>query len=1109
MHQLRALALIKILIINTLCFAGFGFVDTTGTLRGVVKDPTGAVLGDVRVEVRNISTNDIRSVQTSEEGEFSFAALPIGNYSIIVDAPGFQKFEQTLKLNLNQTLQLFIELSIATQDEVIQVEASAEQARVETASTQLGDIMEANTINTLPLNGRNVFKTLLQLQPGVMSSTGSSIFVGDDKNLTVNGNRGRANNYTINGGDANDFFANTPSVEPTPDAIEEFRVITNTFDAEYGRNSGSIINLVTKSGTNEFHGSLFEYFMNNKLNARGFFDPPERPQFNSNIFGATFGGPIVKDKQFFFASYQGTRLRRGITTGPVRVFTDAERLGLFAPGELGDEFPDGNIAGSIDPLAVKLLNFVPRANVGDRTFIAAPIRSSRADQFTLRYDAQLSANHRFTAYYYLDDSTTFEPISTFQNITQTTILPGFGDNTEQRSQNVNLSETWIISPTTINELRFNYVRLGQGIFHEPVNRVDVTGFGFNGITPGLPGRTGIPYINVAGQFIIGNNFLADLPQFGNTYQVSDSLTKQTGDHTVKFGVDFRRIQFNQLFFFAVSGFYGFGASSSDSTGNLLGDFLLGRPDFYLQGSPGQLALRAFSINLFAQDSWRVRPNLTFNYGLRWQFDPPAYDLRNRIQAFREGQQSKVFPTAPRGFVFPGDEGVPRGLAQTYYRAFAPRIGLAYSPSASSGLLGKIVGAGKTSIRAAFGIAYNPVEQLVLEQFTGQPPFGGSTSTFESTLANPFLLRDGTRLPNPFPVRLPKPGDPVDFSQFAPAVIFGQINPTLRPQYAVQYNLNIQRQLGKDWIFSIAYVGSQGHRLLATYDLNPGIPSLCQGLPGCGPYGEDSAYPGFAGTRKFNSVNFDGNPFFSSIFTQDSIANSNYHSMQLNFTQNKVRGIAYSVAYTLSKSIDNASAFEQVINPFDYDVSRSLSQFDARHRLTFYYDIDLPVAQLLRGAPARLVNGWQLSGITTFQSGFPIRLQDFTDASLTGITAGFETADTPDQVAPVRILDPRKNNLLYFDPASFASVPEHEYGRFGTAGRQFFSGPGISNFDLSLIKSTNLTESKRLEVRCEVFNLFNRTNFLNPDGIITDGDRFGKVFRSRDPRLLQLVVKLAF
>jgi hypothetical protein len=925
----------------------------------------------------------------------------------------------------------------------------------------------------------------------------------------VNGNRGRANNYTVNGGDANDALINSPTVEPPPDAIEEFKVITDTFDAEYGRNSGSIINLVTKSGTNQVHGSFFEYFGNTVLNARGFFDPPNRPQDNSNQYGGTFGGPIVKDKQFFFISYQGTRQRRGQTTGPVTVPTAQERMGIFAPGSLGSEFPNGNISAKLDPLAAKLLQFIPLPNQGANTFIDAPANKLRDEQFTVRYDI-VGQKHHITAYYYFDDSKALSPLSTFQNQTQTSILPGFGDQTEMRNQNINLTDTYIVSSTIVNEARFNFVREAQGVFHAPVNRVDVTQFGFSGITPGLPGRTGIPYINVGGDFIFGNNYEADLPEFGNTYQVADGLSIQKGRHSLKFGGDFRRVQLNQNFFFAINGVYSYATGSSDSTGNPLADFLLGRPDSYLQGSPGALNIRAYSLNFYGQDSFRIKPNLTLNYGLRFEFNPPAYDLGNRIQAFRPGEQSQVFPSAPQGLVFPGDPGVPRGLSSTYYREFAPRLGLAFTPNFKSKFLSKLTGGGdKTSIRAGFAIAYNPVEQLVLEQFTGQPPFGGSTSTFGSTFANPFVLRDGTQLPNPFPVIPAKPGQNIDFTQFAPTILFGQINPNLHPQYVVQYNLSIQRQIKNDLLISIAYVGSQGHHLLATYDLNPGIPSTCKSIAGCGPFGEDSAYPGFAGTRMFNNVSFNGNPFFSSIFTQDTIANSNYNSLQINVQKNLARGLLFNVAYTFSKSIDDASSFEQILNPFDYNLSRSLSQFDARHRLTFYYQYDLPLKKLFGKGPDKLLNGWQVNGITTFQSGFPIRLEDLSDASLTGGTADFETADTPDNIAPVKKFDPRNHSLYYFDPSSFASVPASEYGRFGTAGRQFFSGPGLNNWDISFIKTTNITETKKFELRWEIFNFFNHTQFLNPDGFITDGDRFGKVFRSRDPRMMQVAAKFVF
>jgi hypothetical protein len=532
---------------------------------------------------------------------------------------------------------------------------------------------------------------------------------------------------------------------------------------------------------------------------------------------------------------------------------------------------------------------------------------------------------------------------------------------------------------------------------------------------------------------------------------------------------------------------------------------------------------------------------------------------------------------PTGIVFPGDKGVPAGLTQTYYKAFAPRIGIAWSPGTS----------GKTSIRAGWGLFYNPIEQLVLEQFSAEPPFGGSVFLVETMFNTPFYPQSGGfAYPNPSNgIQDPPRNQPVDWSLFRPALLFGEFQPHMRSQYSAQYNLTIQRELAKDLVLQVGYVGTQGHRLLATKDLNRATPRTCLDinalashnpnnvssfgalatcnqlaednqftvtldptastdpanpissfhLPGGGTVPLDGSTVNFVGIRPFSSptCQLDGTncpvdqiEVFSNIFAQDTIANSSYNSLQVNLEKRFSHGLQLQAAYTFSKSIDLASSFEDILNPFDIRRSRSLSLFDARHRfvLSYYYELPIPKHS---GAGGKLLNGWAVSGITQFQAGFPIHLLSDADNELTS-SIDFSSAGVPDQLAKFHKLDPRSNPNNYgFDPNSFTENASDDtqplcsagavfncfqpslFGRYGTAPRTICCGPGLDSWDLSVQKSTAINERMRVEFRWDIFNLANHTKFFNPDGNSTDGSDFGRVKRAGDPRLMQVALKLYF
>ncbi|HET7441930.1 MAG TPA: carboxypeptidase regulatory-like domain-containing protein [Terriglobales bacterium] len=1264
--------------------------STGGRILGRVADPSGAVLSGVKVTLTNEATGVSRDVQSNASGDYTFVEVQPGTYDVAFEQKGFKKnLQKAVTVEINQVVTLNSTMQLGAAQEVVEV--TSEAPLVDTTSTQLGTVVNERAIVQLPLNERDTYQ-FLSLQPGVSSQTGADLYYGSNNvgSVSVNGGRGRSNNFSVNGGDANDMFVNLPTVQPSPDSVEEFRILTNTFDAEYGRNSGAVVNVVTKSGTNAFHGNIYEFNRNKSLNARGYFDT-SKPAFVMNQFGGTIGGPIKKDKTFFFGSYEGLRRHRGISGDTVAVPTADERNGDFSQGgtALANSLASGvNFTGSIgdqmvadvlnsrpgcaaaiqaqnpgavvasgsfygahlsdptnpsspvvpgiftntvtgidnqvpipcqDPVARDLLRFVPLPNTANGFFQAVLTGTDRTDQTTVRIDHHINTKQTFSGYYYFTDENTVNPFNNFQAAGAN--VPGFGSFSKQRFQQWNLSHTWTLSNSVVNEFRFAYMREAQRTFNHSQHTNLVTDsctsavaqFCFTGtsdssavntaatgllgsfankigITPGLgPNREGVPDVSVSGGFTLGNNFEGELPQVGNSFQWSDNISKVKGNHTMKFGADVRRMRFDQTLYFEVSGFYNYFGGGTNDAGysDLYPNYLLGLPDTYQQGAAQNENVRTTGVYLFGQDSWKIRPNLTLNYGLRWELNTPLTDIGHHVQTFRPGQNTTIYPCQispygqavlgttdcsgvfPTGLVVPGDKGVPNGMTQTYYKAFAPRIGVAWSPGNS----------GRTSIHAGWGMFYNPVEQLVLEQFSAEPPFGGSTFLVSTFFNTPFFPQSGGFVyPNPFNGILNPPrGQPVDWSVFRPILLFGEFQPHMRSQYSAQYNFSIQRELARDLSLEVGYVGSQGHRLLVSNDLNRATPQTCLdiaaiananpaavqsfGAPGtCNQFAEDNQFSvtipngfnfhmpngttvagtgqtlNFVGIRPYSSPNCnpttvsgcppDSVPVFSNIFAQDTIANSAYNSLQVDVQKRFSHGLQLQGAYTFGKSIDQASSFEDILNPFDPRRTRSQSLFNALHRFVLSYYYELPIPKFT-GVAGKFLNGWAVSGITQFQSGFPIHLQSFDDNELTS-SIDFASAGEPDQIAPFHKLDPRSNPNNYgFAQNSFtsnASDPSQPpcsagavfncyqpslFGRYGTAPRTICCGPGLNNWDISFQKNTPINERMRVEFRWDIFNLANHTRFFNPDGNVTDGSDFGRVKRAADPRLMQVALKLYF
>jgi len=1257
-----------------------GAQSTSGRIRGTILDTSGSAIAAAKITLINQATNVSRDLQSGANGEYIFIEVPVGTYEIDVTSAGFKKFiRKDITLNLNEVISVDITLQIGAATESIEVTGAPPV--VDTSSTQLGAIVNDRASTQLPLNQRDVYQ-LLQLQPGVQSQLGNDLFYGSNKAgvVTVNGGRGRSNNYSVNGGDGNDLFVNLPAVQPSPDSIEEFRVITNNFDAEYGRNSGAVINVVTKSGTNNLHGSFYEFFRNDVLNSKAFtFTPAPKPPFKQNQFGGTLGGPIKKDKTFIFGSYEGRRIVTGEDSQPVPVPTLAQTNGDFSAGStfsgtLTDNtvatilqnrpgcasavlaaggasiatmtaysaiFPNNKIpTACFDPVAQALtkLYFLPPSAASQ--VVTVPKNRDRGDQFQIRVDHSFNNNQKTSIYYYFDDDTALDPFARFQSSRNS--LGNFPSVNTTRNQQINVSHTSTIGARAVNEARFTFFREGQQKFNTPTKFNAITAscgsgaaaaFCFTGQTdaplvdangnclssgtpPPCPANPadfgihsglgskleGVPFVFISGPGYFGNSPGGQLPQTGNTFQFADNYSRIIGNHSLKFGGDVRYQKFDQFLVFDINGDYSFSSSLSAPSGNDVGfdngfpNYFLGLATSYLQGSAQHELVRVKSVYLFAQDSWKIKPNVTLNYGVRWELNTPMADAGQKVQAFRPGERSTIYPgiagndaagVTPLGIVFPGDKGVPNGLTSTYYKAFAPRLGLNWSPGARDGWLAKLTGGpSKTSVSMGYGIFYNPIEQLVLEQFSAEPPFGGSESIFNNFLQTPFVDQTGGVHPNPFTgVLNPPRGTPLDWSRFLGTTYFGDFQPHMRSQYTDQYNLTIKRELPGNMLLQLGYVGTQGHRLLATYEVNETNPKTCLeiiailGSSACAPFFEDSFFqftlpagqgfdlpyfnPGgpnatgpnvpclpvktpagchIVGAVGGTPITLSGLRFYSSpfcnpltpqpivpgnptpgcpgtppivgIIAEDTVAKSNYNSLQALFEKRFSHGLQFQASYTWSKTMDNASSFEDALNPFNFNATYGLSKYDARHRFVFNAVWDLPLPKYA-GFKGKLLDGWEISGIETLQSGFPVRITSQADNELLDSTFDFEAVGEPNLVAPFHTQDIRKNGGLAFNPALFdnniqsagdlTGVP---LGTIGNSPRSICCGPGIYNTDMSFNKSTQLGERLRMEFRADIFNIWNHAQFTSVDGNIGD-TTFGQVLHVRDPRLVQFALKFHF
>jgi outer membrane receptor protein involved in Fe transport len=1030
------------------------------SIRGIVSDEQGGRIPKVSIKLTNKETNESRNITADEEGAFAISFLPPGAYQFQAQVAGFGKYDREIDLRVNQELRLDFSLRVQNFNKDLAVEAPPSVLKKD--SPALGAVLENRQVTGLPLDGRN-FLELALLTPGAVNAApGSAGSVRGDFAFSVNGGREDSNNFLLDGAYNVDPKLNTFAVKPPVDAIREFEVLSNSYDAAFGRNSGAQINIIVKSGGNNFHGSAYEFYRNGALDARNYFAPKDQaaPEYNRHQFGASLGGALIKNRTFFFADYEGTRIREGITR-ITNVPTLAERNGDFSQSVLPkpinpftqQRFP-GDVLPSffINPIGKAIANLypAPNRNVPFQNYVSSPTQRDKNHQFDVRLDQVLSDVSTLAGRYSFADRDLFEPFSG----PLFAAIPGFGNNVPRRGQNLMLSETHIFSSTFVNEARFAFNRVAASVTQEgagtSINR-----------QVGLPEVStrerdfGLSYITLTGFSPIGHEYNNPQQSTTNTYQISDNATYTHGQHLMKFGFDFRATQQNAFRDVQSRGLINF-IAQAQITGNALADMLLDAPVVTgVARLDNPQHLRAQSYNFFFNDSFRFRPNLTLTAGLRYEYNTPAVDRDNR---------ANLYDLATHSLLQVGTNGVPRAGYEADKNNFAPRLGLAWTLHSN------------TVLRAGYGFYYDqsalaPGEGLYFNKPYYDFSLFVTSRQFPLSLSNPF--------PSNFPFQIP-----------SSAFTFQR---DLRTPYTQQYNVSLQQQLGKSRVLELAYVGSKGTKLFTARDINQPFPSAA-------------------------SPNLRPDPRFDDINILESRSNANYNALQVRLQQRTDFGLSFLSSYTWSKSIDDASGFFTSAGDANFPqdsnntrAERGRSNFDVTHRFSMSYGYDLPIGKghsLLgdNGWLTQVFTGWQTFGIITLQSGrpFTVALLSDIDNSNTGRSnLGFGANDRPNVAGNAEVSNPTPDR--WFNTSAFAFP---QYGTFGNAGRNILVGPDFQNVNASLVKDTKIKESLNLQFRAEIFNLFNHANFDLPDNFL-GSPTFGQIRSAQAPRHIQFGLKLLF
>lgn len=1073
--KVRLLAALCALQMALLLLPAAVFAQATGQINGLVVDASDAILPGVTVEATNLATGLVRSATTGGDGLYTIPLLPPGDYDVKASLQGFRSaVQQKIRVTVSETANIAFKMEVGQVSETVSVVGTA--TLVETANATHGIVIDNQKVVDLPLNGRN-FTQLGTLIPGVVAPPVSlggqngDATPGGFGNATggfnVNGARNQSNNFLMDGATNNDTFNTGFVLRPPPDAIEEFKILTHAFGAEYGRNAGSVVNLVTKSGSNRITGSVWEFNRDDAMQARNFFAPAgqAKPVLKQNQFGGAAGFPIVQNKFFGFGYYDGFRNKTG-TLSNIPVLSAAQRLGDFSALSTavrdpltGVAFPGNVIPTSrLDPAALKLLNeFVPAANSAGNRYIVAPTVKDDRDQIGLRFDYNLTDKQTMLIRYMRAET---------DRLTPRTVNP-----VDQRAtatlQDIMGAHTYIFSSSAINTARFSVNR----IYANPQVTSGLTNsaYGIN-LANTNPAAVGLASIAVTGFFTLGDPQQPFVERVNHVWQFTDDFTWVRGKHQMKFGVDVRREAMKISFINRPNGDLTF---SGGLSGNAAADFLLGLPA--QARATTQQAIQdgyGWLYSGYVQDEYRLTPRFTLNLGLRYELPMPFIEKGDRIGGFITGRQSTVYPAAPKGLVYPGDAGIGRGIVPTDKNNLAPRLSAVWDP----------FGTGKTSIRSAFGMFYDALagQGDFFQSGVLTPPFTPlveiNTPT-PITLANPLAAVSGTSGPNPFPAALTVIGWGDDF----------------KSPYSYHFNAGVQHQIGNRLGAEAAYVGSRGFNLPIFMEVNPGVYAPGQTARGA------RIMPAFSLVR----------PTFSA-------AKSWYDSFQGSLRMLPTHGVNFLASYTLGHAVDHVSGLNiggearpvlPVVQGDQASIDRALSfekgdaLFDVRHRLVLSFGYELPKLETKPPVVKYLAGGWQVNGIFQAQTGTPFTVTQGTVLDIRYMTS------RPDMTC-----DPNngpKTVAQYFDTSCFRTLSLAETGdRPGNAGRNTVRGPGFNRTDLSLFKNIPVTKEQRLQLRVEMFNIWNQERFGQPGGTINTPS-FGVITTAEDGRVVQLGLRYTF
>ncbi len=1063
MNSLRLLRLVlTAILLPSLCW--IANAQTTASVFGVVQDGSGAVVPGATVTARNTDTSFTRIGSTDDTGAFLITNLPVGPYSLQVDMPGFRSFIQDgITLRVNDTSRVDVVLSVGEVTDVIEVVGDI--VAVDTRSTSVGGVVDRLRVQELPLNGRNVMD-LSRTIPGIATASNPTIQLNarSGPGVSVAGARNNQNEIRFDGSHHAALYHNSPLNLPSPDALQEFRVLTSGFSAENGRFGGGVFIAVTRAGTNEFHGSAWEFLRNKALNARNFF-ATTKPDLKQNQFGFTFGGPIVKNRTFFFGSYQGTRIRESrVVTGAVPP-TARERAGDFSASArkptdplTGQPFPNGQIPSDrFDTTAVNLMNeYVPFGNTPSGAYTALSPVPSNGDQWLLRVDHNFSDNNNLNFRFFRDFTDDANAASN--------IAPNFDMVNPRWFHVVNyaLNNTHTFSPTLLNEFRIGVNRNHS----QTESQGDRQLSDFGGILPGVVVPQ-IPQLTVTGFFAITSGDPFGDPT--NVYLIGDVMRWTHDRHLLSFGGEFTRNEFYGNGRTGNSGRFNF---NGQVTGNAFADYLIGSPISFSQNSVYERQVKGNSWYMFVQDEVRLTPRLTMNAGLRWEWMAPYHNVGDKANSYRAGEQSIVVPNAPRGMVFPGDpslEGVENRFIKADKNNFAPRLGFAWD----------VHGDGKLAVKASYGLFFENYP-------AGMWTYAASNQPFVILVAidRPYSLTDPYRgRENPFPYTY----DPKDANFTLPMGLFTILRPDVTAPYIHQMNASVERSLPWNLVATVGYSGKLSHNLVRMNETNPATY-----IPGAST---------IANTNSRRPLADDG---YGSFRTIQTTSNATYHSAQFTLNRRFSNGLTANAAYTFSKFLDyfsgnNIGTPSQ--NPFDMRADRSRSDYDRRHNFNMSIVYQIPELRS-QGFAQKVFGGWQVSSLTSIVSGAPINVTTGVDASLTGVGQ-----DRPDLVGdPHREFSSRGDMIQqYFNKAAF--VP-NQPGQYGNLGRNALSGVTHFNTDIALAKSFPIGDLGAIQFRAEAYNAFNQVRFNNPVSSLNN-QNFGKIQSAEDPRIIQFALRYSF